>query len=69
MGMLGALAGAAIDRRDGSGGIKGAIVGAVAQRAIGAALPALGMLAVGWAVIKAAKMAERSISGSRQTSE
>jgi hypothetical protein len=68
MGILGALVGAAIDRRDGQGGIKGAIAGAIAQRATGAALPMLGTLAVGWAVIKAAKFAEQSIRASRTRS-
>jgi hypothetical protein len=68
MGIMGALIGAAIDRRDGEGGIKGAIAGAIAQRAAGAALPMLGTLAVGWAVIKAAKFAEQSIRASRTRS-
>ena len=68
MGILGALVGAAIDRGDGDSGIKGAIAGAIAQRAAGAALPMLGTLAVGWAVIKAAKYAEQSIRASRTRS-
>lgn len=66
MGMMGALIGAAIDRRDGKGGLKGLVAGALAQRAAGAALPMLGTLAVGWATIKAAKMAERAITESRK---
>lgn len=49
MGMLGALIGAAIDRSDGDSGIKGAVIGAVAARAI-AALPTVAVgLVILWA--------------------
>ncbi len=45
MGLLSTLAGAAIDRRDGDSGVKGAIIGAVAGRAIRRMGP-LGLAAV-----------------------
>jgi hypothetical protein len=45
MGLLTTLAGAAIDRRDGDSGLKGALVGAAAGRAIRALGP-VGLAAV-----------------------
>lgn len=45
MGLLSTLVGASIDRRDGDSGVKGAIVGAVAGRAIRKLGP-LGLVAV-----------------------
>lgn len=33
-GLIGALVGAELDRRDGGGGLKGAVIGAVASRAM-----------------------------------
>ncbi|WP_114226500.1 MULTISPECIES: hypothetical protein [Sphingomonas] len=48
--MLGALIGAAIDREDGDSGIKGAIVGTVAEGAIRVLAPVLLTYALGWAV-------------------
>lgn len=45
MGLLSTLAGAAIDRRDGDSGIKGAVIGAVAGRAVRKLGP-LGLAAV-----------------------
>lgn len=38
--MMGALIGAAIDRRDGDSGLKGALAGAALQRGLRLALPA-----------------------------
>jgi hypothetical protein len=48
--LLGALIGAAIDRQDGDSGIKGAIIGTVAESAIRAVAPILATYALGWAV-------------------
>ncbi len=48
--LLGALIGAAIDRQDGDSGIKGAIVGTVAETTIRVAAPILATWALGWAV-------------------
>jgi len=48
--LLGALIGAAIDRGDGDSGIKGAIIGTVAESAIRVAAPLIATWALGWAV-------------------
>ena len=48
--LLGALIGAAIDRGDGDSGIKGAIIGTVAESAIRLAAPVIATYALGWAV-------------------
>jgi hypothetical protein len=48
--LLGALIGAAIDRRDGDSGIKGAILGTVAEGAIKVLAPIVATYALGWAV-------------------
>lgn len=48
--LLGALIGAAIDRQDGDSGIKGAIVGTVAESAILFLAPVVATYALGWAV-------------------
>lgn len=48
--LLGALVGAAIDRQDGDSGIKGAIVGTVAQSTIRVMAPIVATYALGWAV-------------------
>lgn len=48
--MLGALIGAAIDRQDGDSGIKGAIMGTVAESAIRLVAPVVATWALGWAV-------------------
>lgn len=48
--LLGALIGAAIDREDGDSGIKGAIIGTVAESAIRFAAPIVATYALGWAV-------------------
>ena len=47
--IMGAMVGGAIDRSDGKGGLKGAVIGAVAARAVSRAGPA-GLAAVGAAV-------------------
>ena len=48
--LLGALIGAAIDREDGDSGIKGAIIGTIAESAIRVAAPIIATYALGWAV-------------------
>lgn len=48
--LLGALIGAAIDRQDGDSGIKGAIIGTVAESAIRTLAPVAATWALGWAV-------------------
>ena len=53
--LLGALIGAAIDRRDGDSGIKGAIIGSVAETAVRVIAPLAVTFAIGWAVQYAAK--------------
>jgi len=47
--IMGAIVGGAIDRSDGKGGLKGAVIGAVAARAVSRAGP-LGLAAIGAAV-------------------
>lgn len=61
--LLGALIGAAIDRQDGDSGIKGAIVGTVAESAIRIAAPILATYALGWLVQYGARKAWRAATG------
>ena len=62
--LLGALIGAAIDRQDGDSGIKGAIVGTVAEGAIKIVAPMIATYALGWAVQYAARKAWAAATGS-----
>ena len=62
--LIGALVGAAIDRGDGDSGIKGAIMGTVAEKAIRAVLPLLGTYSLGWAVQYGIRKGWRAITGS-----
>lgn len=48
--LLGALIGAAIDRRDGDSGIKGAIEGTLVEAAIRTLAPVVATYALGWAI-------------------
>jgi hypothetical protein len=48
--LLGALIGAALDRGDGDSGLKGAIIGTVAEKAIRGLAPVVATWALGWAV-------------------
>lgn len=59
MGWMSALAGAAIDRRDGDSGIKGALLGMVAGRAMKASLPVAAVATVGWMAVKALRRTRR----------
>jgi hypothetical protein len=49
--LLGALIGAAIDRRDGDSGLKGAIVGTVVEGTVKVLAPIVATYALGWAVL------------------
>jgi len=61
--LIGALIGAAIDRRDGDSGIKGAIIGTVAQSAIRVAAPIAITYALGWAVQYGVRKAWQGVRG------
>lgn len=60
---LGKLVGAAIDRQDGDSGIKGAILGSLAQSTIRVVTPLAITFAIGWGVQYLARRAVRAISG------
>ena len=62
--ILGALVGRELDRRDGSGGIKGAAIGALATRAVTRMGP-LGMLLGGGYVAKKAYDRHRAAKAGR----
>ncbi|HEX2017980.1 MAG TPA: hypothetical protein VGO17_03490 [Aurantimonas sp.] len=62
--LLGALIGAAIDRGDGDSGIKGAIIGTVAESAIKGLAPIAATYALGWGVQYAIRKGWHAISGS-----
>ena len=61
--LLGALIGAAIDRQDGDSGIKGAIVGTVAESAVRVAAPLIATYALGWAVQYAVRKGWHAVAG------
>ncbi len=61
--LIGALVGAAIDRRDGDSGIKGAIAGTVVESAIRVAAPLIGTYALGWLVQFGVRKAWQGIVG------
>jgi len=61
--LLGALIGAAIDREDGDSGIKGAIIGTVAESAIRALAPVAATWALGWAVQYGVRKAWHAATG------
>ena len=61
--LLGALIGAWIDRQDGDSGIKGAIIGSVAETAIRAAAPIVATYALGWAVQYGIRKTWHALSG------
>lgn len=61
--LLGALIGAAIDRTDGDSGIKGAIIGTVAEGAIRVAVPIAATWALGWAVQYGIRKAWHAVAG------
>ena len=61
--LLGALVDAAIDRRDGDSGVKGAIIGSLAEKAIRVAAPIALTFALGWAVQRGVRRGWRAFSG------
>ena len=61
--LLGALIGAAIDRQDGDSGIKGAIIGTVAEAAIKVLVPVIATYALGWAVQYGIRKGWQAVSG------
>ena len=61
--LLGALIGAAIDRQDGDSGIKGAILGTVAESTIRAVAPLVATFALGWAVQYGIRKGWHAIAG------
>jgi hypothetical protein len=61
--LLGALIGAAIDRRDGDSGIKGAIIGTVTEKAIRAAAPVVATYALGWLCQYGARKLWHAVAG------
>lgn len=61
--LLGALIGAAIDRGDGDSGIKGAIVGTVAESAVRVLAPVVATYALGWAVQYGIRKGWHAIAG------
>lgn len=62
--LLGALIGAAIDRGDGDSGIKGAIIGSVAESTIRFVAPVVATWALGWAVQYGVRKAWHAATGS-----
>lgn len=61
--LIGALVGAAIDRQDGDSGIKGAIIGTVAEGAIRVMVPLIATYAVGWIVLEAIERGAKAVTG------
>jgi hypothetical protein len=61
--LLGALIGYAIDRGDGDSGIKGMIVGTVAEKAIRGIAPLAATYALGWAVQYGIRKGWHAITG------
>jgi hypothetical protein len=61
--LLGALVGAAIDRGDGDSGIKGAIIGSVAESTIRVLAPVVATWALGWAVQYGVRRAWQAATG------
>jgi hypothetical protein len=61
--LLGAMIGAAIDRRDGDSGIKGAIVGTVVEGTVKVLAPIAATWALGWAVQYGVRKAWHAVAG------
>jgi hypothetical protein len=64
---LGAIIGAAIDRRDGDAGLKGAIIGTVAEGAIRVLVPVATAYALVWVVQHGIRRGWRAMVGTRPT--
>ena len=67
--LLGALIGAAIDRRDGDSGIKGEIVGTMAEGTIKLLAPIVATYALGWAVQYGVRKAWHAVAGADPVDE
>ena len=67
--LLGAMIAAAIDRGDGDSGIKGAIVGTVAEGAIRLLAPVVATWALGWAVQYGLRKAWHAATGADPADE
>jgi hypothetical protein len=61
--LLGAMIGYALDRGDGDSGIKGLIVGTVAEKAIRGLAPVVATYALGWAVQYGIRKGWHAITG------
>ena len=61
--LLGKLVGAAIDRRDGDSGIKGALIGSLAESAIKKAGPVALTFALGWGAVRLVRRGMGSLRG------
>ena len=61
--LIGALVGAAIDRQDGDSGLKGAIIGTVAESAVRGLIPLIATYAVGWLVLKTIELGTNAVTG------
>lgn len=68
-GFLVPFLGALLDRRDGDSGAKGAVVGTIVQKAIGASLPLIGTFALGWAVKRLALRSRSVIAADAQSTQ
>jgi len=67
--LLGAVIGAAIDRRDGDSGIKGAIAGTVVEGTIKVMAPIVANYALGWAVQYGIRKAWHAVAGADPVDE
>ena len=67
--LLGALIGAAIDRGDGDSGLKGAIIGTVAEKVIRGVAPFFATWALGWAVQYGIRKGWHAITGADPVDE
>ena len=61
--LVGALIGAAIDRRDGDSGIKGALIGGATEGALKFVAPIIATYALGWAVQYGVRKAWHAAAG------
>ncbi len=68
MGWLGAMVGAAIDRRDGDSGLKGALIGATAGRVLKSALPVAAAATMGWVALAFLRRKRAKPDGAQLTS-
>ncbi len=67
--LLGAMIGYALDRGDGDSGVKGMIVGTVAEKAIRGLAPLVGTYALGWVLQYGIRKGWRAITGADPVGE